>query len=96
LKIPKGSSEAVNSRRTDNAMVKRKQTKDQTMIHKTLNRKTKIESKIGGSRYSGSGIETINISSTIKFSYWLFFRVQVLTHAQKFYDRRYRIVTLKC
>jgi hypothetical protein len=35
LKIPKGQSESVYRRRTDNTMVKRKITKGQTMIYKT-------------------------------------------------------------
>ena len=38
----KGFLEAVN-RRTDITIVKRKRTKGQTMIHKTLHRKLKIE-----------------------------------------------------
>jgi len=38
----KGQSEAV-IRRTDNIMTKRKGTKRQTMIYKTLHRKIKIE-----------------------------------------------------
>jgi len=43
LKIPKGSSEAVNRRGTDNTMTKRKRTKGQTTIYKTLQRQLKIE-----------------------------------------------------
>jgi len=35
LKIPKGQSESVYRRRTDNTMAKRKSTKEQTTIHKT-------------------------------------------------------------
>ena len=35
LKIPKGQSESVYRRRTDNTMAKRKSTKGQTMIYKT-------------------------------------------------------------
>jgi hypothetical protein len=35
LKIPKGQSETVYRRRTDNTMAKRKSTKEQTMIDKT-------------------------------------------------------------
>jgi len=35
LKIPKGQSESVNLRRTDNTMAKRKSTKGQTTINKT-------------------------------------------------------------
>jgi hypothetical protein len=42
-KIPKGLSEAVTQRRTDNTMVKRKKKKRQTKIYKTINRKLKIE-----------------------------------------------------
>jgi hypothetical protein len=42
LKIPMGLSEAVN-RRTDNTMDKRKRTKGQTTIFRTLHRKLKIE-----------------------------------------------------
>ena len=38
----KGLSKAVN-RRTDNVMVKRKKTKGQTMVYKTLHRKLIIE-----------------------------------------------------
>jgi hypothetical protein len=34
LKIPKGISESVNRRRTDNTMAKRKSTKGQTTIYK--------------------------------------------------------------
>jgi len=40
--IPKGLLISV-SRRTDNTMTKRKRTKGQTMIYKTLYRKLKIE-----------------------------------------------------
>jgi hypothetical protein len=36
LKIPKGYSESVNQRRADNTMAKRKGTKGQTTIYKTL------------------------------------------------------------
>ena len=35
LKIPKGPSESVHRRRTDNTMAKRKSTKGQTTINKT-------------------------------------------------------------
>jgi hypothetical protein len=42
-KILKGSSEAVTRRRTDNAMVKRKMQKEQTMSNNTLHSKLKIE-----------------------------------------------------
>ena len=35
LKIPKGKSESVYRRRTDNTMAKRKNTKGQTTIYKT-------------------------------------------------------------
>jgi hypothetical protein len=35
LKIPKGSSESVYRRRTENTMAKRKSTKEQTIIYKT-------------------------------------------------------------
>ena len=42
LKIPKGYSEFVNRRRTDNTMAK-KGTKVQTMVNKTLHRKLKIK-----------------------------------------------------
>jgi hypothetical protein len=41
LKIPKGQSESVNRRRTDNTMTKRKWTKGQTTIFKTRIQKTK-------------------------------------------------------
>jgi len=40
LKIPKGSSESVNRRRTDNTMAKRKRTKGQTTICKKKNDST--------------------------------------------------------
>jgi hypothetical protein len=43
LKIPKGKAESVNLRRTDNIMAKRKLTKGQTTIYKTLHRKLKTE-----------------------------------------------------
>jgi hypothetical protein len=39
----KGVSESVNRRKTDNGMTKRKRTKGQTTIYKTLHRKLKIE-----------------------------------------------------
>ena len=35
LKKPKGQTECVNQRRTDNTMDKRKSTKEQTTIYKT-------------------------------------------------------------
>jgi hypothetical protein len=38
LKIPKRKSEAIN-RRVDNTLIKRKRTKQQTMIYKTIHRK---------------------------------------------------------
>ena len=41
--MPNGQSEAVNRKRADNTMVKRKSTKGQTTIYKTLCRKLKIE-----------------------------------------------------
>ena len=43
LKIPKGQSESVYRRRTENTMAKRKSTKGQTTIYKTLQRKLKIQ-----------------------------------------------------
>jgi len=43
LKIPNWKSEAVNQRRTDNAMANRKITKGQTVIYKALYKKPKIE-----------------------------------------------------
>jgi len=43
LKIPKEQSVSVNQRRTDNTMDKRKSTKGQTTIYKTLHIKLKIE-----------------------------------------------------
>ena len=43
LKIPKGQSESVYRRRTDNTIAKRKSTKGQTTINKTLHIKLKIE-----------------------------------------------------
>ena len=42
LKIQKGESESVNGR-TDNTTAKRKRTKGQTTIYKTLHIKLKIE-----------------------------------------------------
>jgi hypothetical protein len=39
LKIPKRKSEAINRRRVDNPLIKRKRTKQQTMIYKTIHRK---------------------------------------------------------
>ena len=43
LKVPKGKSEAVNRRRTDNTMTKTKGTKGQTTMYEILHRKLKIE-----------------------------------------------------
>jgi len=43
MKIPNGKSEVVNQRRTDNTMAKRKSTKGQTTIYKTVHIKLKIE-----------------------------------------------------
>jgi len=43
LKIPKGQSEAVNQRRTDNTMTKGKSKQANTTKNKTLHRKLKIE-----------------------------------------------------
>ena len=43
LKIPKGQSESVYRRRTDNTMAKRKSTKGQTTIYKTLLKNLKIK-----------------------------------------------------
>ena len=43
LKIPKGQAEAVNRRTTSNTLAKRKKTKEQTMICRTLHRKLQIE-----------------------------------------------------
>ena len=45
LKIPKGQSEFVYRRRTDNTIAKRKSTKGQTTIYITLHRKLKIHTK---------------------------------------------------
>jgi len=42
LKIPKGSEELVNRRRTYNTVAKRKRTKEQTTFYKTIHRKLKI------------------------------------------------------
>jgi hypothetical protein len=44
LNMPKGQDEAVNGRK-DNTMSKRKWSKGQTMISKTLHRKLKIEQR---------------------------------------------------
>ena len=41
--ITQEKSEAVNQRRTDNAMAKRKKTNRQTMINKTLHKKLRIQ-----------------------------------------------------
>ena len=43
LKIPKGQSESIYRRRTDNTIAKRKRTKGQTTIYKTPHIKPKIE-----------------------------------------------------
>ena len=43
LKIPKGLSETVNCRKTDNKKSKRKRTKGQTIIYKTPHRILAIE-----------------------------------------------------
>jgi len=43
--IPKGQSESVYRRRTDNPMAKGKRTKIQTAIYKTLHGNLKIELK---------------------------------------------------
>jgi len=43
LKMSTGNLEAVNRRRTDNAMTKRQMTKVQTRIYIALHRKLKIE-----------------------------------------------------
>jgi hypothetical protein len=42
VSMPTGKSEAINRRLTDNAMTKRKRTKEQAMIYKTWHRKLKI------------------------------------------------------
>jgi hypothetical protein len=51
LKIPKGYSESVNRRRTDNTMAKRKRTKDKQrstkQTHKTKDRVTQTPLKPG-------------------------------------------------
>ena len=41
--MPKEQSEAVNQRKTDNTKVKRKRSKRQTVVDKSLHRKLKIE-----------------------------------------------------
>ena len=43
LRTPKGYSEAVNLRQRDNIMAKKKRTKEQTLIYKTLHRKLNID-----------------------------------------------------
>jgi hypothetical protein len=43
MKIPKGQSESIYRRRTDNTIAKRKRTKGQTTIYKTPHIKPKIE-----------------------------------------------------
>jgi len=43
FKIPKGQSEAVIRRRTDNTMAKRKRSKGHTLVYKTLHRKLEME-----------------------------------------------------
>ena len=45
LMIPKAWPEAVNRRRTNNKKVKRKETRGQTMIYKTIHSKLKIEQR---------------------------------------------------
>jgi hypothetical protein len=45
MKIPKVLSESVIRRRTDNTIAKRKSTKWQTTIYKTLHRKLKIKQR---------------------------------------------------
>ena len=47
LKIPKGQSEIVYRRRTDNKMATRKSTKGQTTIDKTKDRVTRTPLKTG-------------------------------------------------
>jgi len=42
-KIPKGNSDNVNRRRTDNIMAKTKRTEGQTTIYKTLHSTLQIE-----------------------------------------------------
>lgn len=62
LKIPKWYPETVNRRRTDDTATKRKKTKWQAMIYKTLNTKLKIEQKNRGElRYTGKVNNTLNI-----------------------------------
>jgi len=43
LQIPKGQSESINRRRTDNTMAKRKGTKGKTTIYKPIHKTLKIE-----------------------------------------------------
>jgi hypothetical protein len=43
LNIPKRYTEVINRRRTGNTMTKRKKTKEQTIIYKTLHRKLQID-----------------------------------------------------
>ena len=70
LKIPKGSSESVNRRRTDNTMAKRKSTKGQTTKYKTKYRVIRTPLKTGGdliwsgrvsSSCSTSGTRRVNL-----------------------------------
>jgi len=43
LKIPKGYSESVNQRRTENTIAKRKRTKGQTTTYKTIHITIKVK-----------------------------------------------------
>jgi hypothetical protein len=70
LKIPKGSSESVNRRRTENTMAKRKSTKGQTTKYKTKYRVIRTPLKTGGdliwsgrvsSSCSTSGTRRVNL-----------------------------------
>jgi hypothetical protein len=67
LKIPKGQSESVYRRRTDNTMVNRKSTKQRYTkhTHKTKDRVTRTPQKTGGELwYSGRVSSTCSTSGT--------------------------------
>jgi len=61
LKIPKGQSESVYRRRTDNTMAKRKSTKGQitiNKIYKAKDRVTRTPLKIGGELRCSGGVSS--------------------------------------
>jgi hypothetical protein len=72
FEIPNEWSETVNQR-TNNTMAKRKRTKWQTMIYKTLHRKLKIEQrtpvKTGGFHHCQTGLSYASWFKNIFYSY---------------------------